>query len=117
MKSSEVFKLARKKIEEGWCREAFARDKQGNVVAPCAPNACSWCFVGAVDAVALRGTTDLHLNRARSLLSADKGLLVWSEVSILWHGFARWNDEHFRTKEDVLVLYDRIIAEMEKRGE
>lgn len=50
--SSQLQKV-RALIQKGWTREVLARNKNGTVVPPTAPDAYSWCLLGAFQAIGL----------------------------------------------------------------
>ncbi len=95
---------ARQKISEGWTQGAYARmsnevDDGGRVPVD-SPLATCWCSVGAVSAVTPSGVYSTpYLAKLREILD------VPTIADII-----QWNDDSFRTKEEVLDLFDRAIA-------
>ena len=88
---------ARALIEKGWTQGAFAKDKYGETVGTTDPTASQWCATGAL--MAIVGT--------RARYSYCVKLLD----QILQEGIIIFNDSPCRTKEDILALYDKAIAE------
>jgi hypothetical protein len=94
----EILIAARAKIEEGWCRKSYARDRQGNTVYSGNPAASSWCMAGAVAAAA--NNEELALREPFRLLD---------EVIGNGGNIEAYNDAPERTKEEVLAIFDKAI--------
>lgn len=60
MKTLEALKVARAKIEQGWCSGARAVDNRGFCVDGNSPLAVQWCALGALDAALGYSVDDLH---------------------------------------------------------
>lgn len=92
---------ARQKITEGWTQGAYARMVDGGGTVPIdSPLATCWCIVGAVSVVIPAGVYNTpYLAKLREILD------VPTIADIV-----QWNDDSFRTKEEVLDLFDRTIA-------
>jgi hypothetical protein len=60
MKTLEALKVARAKIEQGWCPNTRAMDKQGWCVDGLDPRAVRWCALGALDAALGYSVDDPH---------------------------------------------------------
>lgn len=88
----EALKEAKKKIEQGFCQQTWARDELGNAVRPLDPEACKWCIGGALS------TTD-HYQSCMDFLQLR-----------LPGSVASFNDS--RTKEEVLKFLDESIEEL-----
>ena len=92
MKYSEICNAAADLIEEGWTQLAFARTAEGVACQPNAEAAVSWCLNGALRAVCRNlfyPTITLFLEGRFGLGTADYQ--------------SRWNDDPFRTKEEVIT--------------
>lgn len=101
MKTIEVLKAARTKIELGWCQGAFCRNENGtDISASDLDSQREWCARGAI----LTSTdTAADGDDARKLLK-----LALSVESI--HGVSDWNDAPGRTQAEVLAAFDKAIA-------
>lgn len=81
---AEVLALATDKLEAGWTTGAAARDALGRERDPKSAQACSWCSVGAIEAVAERGVADDARGAYSDFLYQRFGV----------GGIADWNDNH-----------------------
>lgn len=107
MNTLDVLKAARQKIMAGWCQGDFARDVHGNTVPSTSPRACCWCAEGALYVVAsYPGACDARIT-ARKLLEKLTGAGMLN----------MWNDSPLRTREEVINLFDRAIANEEKKND
>jgi len=105
MKTSEVLRAAREKIErpEAWTKGCGAVTASGAVVFPTSEFAARWCAVGSIDAVT---DGDLRANvAARAALRA----LTMKYISTIF-----WNDAPERTHAEVLAVFDAAIADAER---
>lgn len=97
MKQLDRLVLARKKIEQGWCKGSYAKDSQGNKVVETSPDAVSWCAIGAMH------STDpgafFPITKDHPLCMASRG----------FRNITYFNDDPRTTKQDVLDLFDRAI--------
>ena len=91
-----VLQAGRDRIEQGWCKGAFARGKTGREVEMAGRAAVAWCVLGAT----------------YGDFPAWDQLAKAAEVSV--NQLARWNDAPTRTQQDVVDLYDRAIELAEK---
>lgn len=97
---------ARAKIDSGWCQKVFARDANGNSIAPNSDSAVAWCLRGAISSI-IGSRSDYHqlypiFNAIFTELIKD--IRPYSSIE-----FTQWNDVSGRTKEEILNLYDRAI--------
>jgi len=93
MKTSEVLRLMRAKIESGWTQRWFARTASGYGVSGLFNGATSWCLVGALQ-VATNNRTPESIGYVNELIG---------------NPWCSWNDDPSRTKEDVLAMLDQAI--------
>lgn len=100
-KRVETLKQARVLIERGWTQNAFARDADGRQVSFDNPAATCYCLSGAVGAITGVDGDLWHQVQLRLEETPEVGD----------NGIAFWNDATYRTKEQVLALIDRVIAE------
>lgn len=100
MKASKILIKAQKYIKKGWTTSCSARDKHGNSVRAGSKKAVRWCAVGSVWA----STNGLYATQAFKFLK-DAVVVSGSRVATV----ARWNDAKFRTKKQVLVLFNKAI--------
>lgn len=101
-----VLREARRLIAEvGWTQWAFARDVDSIEVSPKNPKACCFCLFGAV----IRANSNLGFP-ARVRAAVDQALD--SAVGPTHSNHVIFND-HARTKEDVLAVLDKAIAQRE----
>lgn len=99
----EILKEARAIIATPgkWTKGEFARDKEGNKVGICSPDASQFCAVGAINRIG-RAAGDVTFARAAFLEAEPAG--VW------------FNDHPNTTHADVLAAFDRAIAKLEAEG-
>jgi hypothetical protein len=98
MTTKEVLIAARAKIEQGWCQCYFAMDAEGNAVPSSDPAACRWCAVGALRSFIALGGENYYEARDRMERQHPQGLM-------------HFNDIVADSKEQVLRLFDKAIAE------
>jgi len=103
---------ARCRLLRGWCRNAQARDAQGQVVLPWSDDAASWSLLGALLA-AWHRQDDLeeadfvaHRADARGLGDATQALGQATGAAAL----DRWNDAEGRNATEVVAAVDRALA-------
>lgn len=92
---------ARAKIEKGWCKGTEAQNENGRPVPPDSAEAVAFCIFGATPGAALpplRTALRVRLRRP-----------PWDPASL-----ADYNDRPWRTKDEVLSLFDEAIALVEK---
>jgi hypothetical protein len=86
-----------------WTQEAFARNKNGEVISANSPDATCWCLLGAMDKV-------LRDNNARPAVAEAERIVrnvIRERTGNYWiDGF---NDSEFTTHADVLALLDKAI--------
>lgn len=89
---------ARMKITapERWTRGEYARDGDGNPCAPNDINACCWCSMGAIEAVA-DNPDDGHMAME---------FLGFASTYLFLH---QWNDDPETSHSDVLAAYDKAF--------
>lgn len=102
---TETLKKARSLIEKGWCQDLYVTRQDGPPVGiPVAEQdleGCRFCISGAL----------YQASGASSIWSTFK---IAAEIERL--GFiseddvVKWNDDRFRTKEEVLKLFDDAIG-------
>lgn len=98
MTIKEGLKKARKLIDKGWTKGAFARTKSGKECFSQSPNAVKFCLLGAVSSVFLDSSGYDHAKKAlaRTLPNSELGI-------------AQFND-NCKNKQQVLDLIDRAIS-------
>ena len=100
-----VLKRARKLIEQGWAKGAFAKDKwRKRFVSPISEEAHSFCIMGALE----RASADLtsssfsaEYHNARHLLESAAGVGAGQ--------LANFNDYKAKSKKQVLATFDEAI--------
>lgn len=103
----EILRDARALIADPkrWTRRAFARDGRSRQVDPQSPRAVRYCATGAL----FKASGDNEVRDALAALQAvliDQGWTVSIEV---------FNDD-YAGHADVLALFDRAIADLEREG-
>lgn len=107
---------ARGLIEKGWCKEAYARDTEGNPLSPCSMDATQYCVVGAVN-------RNLQLSNAlvREIPTTFVESVTWMEpknlspyLPIAQKLLQLYNDHKDTPKEDILGLFDTTINQLDK---
>ena len=97
---------ARKFIQRGWCRDAIARDANGNhLVDARSTEAVAWCSVGALEATGVDFFDPSFIPAIRRL-----------QVAMRTECIARFNDGQM-TPGPVLAAFDRAIAAAEHMGQ
>ena len=90
---------ARTFIQRGWCRDAIARDADGNQLGDArSDDAVAWCSVGALEATGVECSDPSYIPAIRRL-----------EVAMRTECIARFNDNQI-TVDPVLAAFDRAIA-------
>jgi hypothetical protein len=95
MKTSEVLKAAKAKLEQGFTQGEYARDALGCGTTAASSEAVCWCSLGAIDAVA-------------DMLSPEGDRAVDALSGRMDGWIPSFNDTH--TKEEVLAKFDEAIA-------
>jgi hypothetical protein len=75
-----------------WTQDWLARNTDGNTTSPRNPNACSWCAMGAIAKVQNKPDASQTYDPASRLLASHLGVNI-----------ADWNDNHLRTREEVIA--------------
>jgi hypothetical protein len=106
MTTLEILKAARELISvpERWTDHYYARDKNGNYRFGDDPDAVKWCSIGALQ----------HAASARGVSSIQ---VPWGVLESQLRGgqsLAGFNDR--ARHSDVLALFDRAIAKLEKEA-
>jgi hypothetical protein len=101
----DVLREARRLLAEvGWTQGAMGRDANGTRLYlwdEGEPTPVCYCLAGAISVASGGPRTTAYRDARRALLG------------FLRYGLAVWNDAPSRTREDVLALLDRVIAEQE----
>jgi hypothetical protein len=74
-----------------WTQKWLARNAEGNTTSPRNPKACSWCALGAIAKVQNLPDAPQLYNQAAKLLASHLGVNI-----------VDWNDNHLRTRDDVI---------------
>lgn len=100
MKASKILIKAQKYVKKGWTKHVSARDKQGNHIHARSKKAVRWCAVGSVWTAtsAPYSTPAFKFLKEAIVASGSRARTV-----------ASWNDAKFRTKKQVLVLFNKAI--------
>lgn len=97
---TQVLKLAKGFIEQGWTQRAFARDRMGGSIDSNDPKAVKWCPLGAISkANSSLGPDVFETDRASDYLR--KAAKAPSIVG--------WNDAGCYSKFDVLKAFTKAI--------
>ena len=92
-------------IERGWCRSSRARDAEGKSCDPLAPQAISWCPLGALEMAYGTGTPAFYDAALKLIGTVHNG--EYDRLSIGLY-IARWADHPARQKEDILVAMRQV---------
>ena len=92
----DCIREARGYIEQGWCRGAIARNRDGEEVPWRDEDACEWCILGAFRKAQWWNHTELIEALFAAMDEAPDD----------------WNDNPTRTKQDVLDLMDRLASDL-----
>lgn len=108
----DVLKRVRSRIEKGWCKGCYAKDKEGAGVWVGDKSAVEWCLTGAIAAETGRDecvANELYVGTVEFLY--NKAKILNREFMIVGEGLVRFNDHPRTTKQDVLKLIDKTINE------
>lgn len=98
----KALKHGRAEVEKGWCKRDFY-DLRGNV-----------CALGGLRKM-FPDDLPMSLNSIPMITVYDKAAAALNkQLPRGWKGVASYNDHHATTKEDILALYDRAIACLER---
>lgn len=103
----EFLTKVRARLEKGWTKGAFARDKtEKDVPVSYSQDACSWCMEGAI--ITERNKLRDYAPYCDSVLQKTLNPFLPAEYKNM--RFARFNDAPETSKEDVLAVFDSAIA-------
>ena len=91
----EQLQAVRARIEKGWTKGTYARDKDGQKTYFDSPTACKWCLAGACFVEQCEEAVD-YINEYL--------------ISNYYIGIPAWNDRDGRKKREVLELLDQLIT-------
>lgn len=97
-KTKQVLEKALSLIERGWTQGTGARDSFGRSVSIDAPDAVTFCAIGALTKVT--GANSLRVIHNHRLLLERAGAGT---------GITNWNDSTKRTKEEVIAVFKKAI--------
>lgn len=97
MSVAELLLDAKDLLNDGWSRDAFARDDDGNPVPVQSIHASSFCIIGAL--IRAAGSMDDAAEAIQLLASA------FHDTSI-----NKWNDDPSVTFEDMIACVNETIA-------
>jgi len=107
-----ILKAGKGYVERGWTRGAGARDATGRSVPAYGPEAVKWCAYGGIRrAAAEQGAS------GKVFVQAEKTLVSTLPEERPFSGFCNisvWNDKKWRTQKQVVALYDKAIARLER---
>lgn len=104
MKTSEVLKRAKAKIEQGWCQRYPAVSKESHHVPAESKDAVKWCALGAIDAVSFTFRQHDRARRYLDRVTEDGAIFVF-------------NDRPGTTQQDVIAKFDQAIKLAEEAGD
>ena len=109
----DLAREAARLVRGGWTQGASARNVRGQTVSPEAPDACSWCATGALDAACGRLYGSLNIYRVGIALEHVKRALAAQQ----WRrGIVVWNDTEGRTQAEVVALLEQAAATVHVGG-
>lgn len=115
MSKLDILKRAREILSDplAWCKDTFARDKEGMKVWSGSVRACQFCAIGAIARAAkdLDASTSDH-HAAELTLEEQVPLHYRQTVSIGKGSVASYNDDPRRTHSEILALFDRTIEDV-----
>ena len=95
--ATAILVRARGFIERGWCREAIATDRFGDITQATSEDAVAWCAEGALVAAGV------PFDRSFTHPATQR---LWDETGM---GIGEFNDAQ-ETVEPVLAAFDRAIV-------
>jgi hypothetical protein len=108
MKTKEtinILRKARKKIENGWCKDTYAKTKSGRSVDFETKEATNFCSLGAIYAV-----TSKLAHRGAAINALETTIAIKRTGSI---NLALFNDDQ-KSKYPVLALFDETIKRLKE---
>jgi hypothetical protein len=102
-RSRNIAIAARAALARGWIQGHQAHDANGNFCDPSDDRAVSFCIIGAIE----HGRSELVEGYwpCTQILERLRKKVCTSPVA--------WNDKPGRTKEEVLAIFDAVIADFE----
>lgn len=97
--ATEMLIRARSYMERGWCRNALARDANGNGVSPVSEQAVAWCASGALIAA---GMPDDGFYRSHPAFLRLKNAIDGQPIVVF--------NNRQEAVEPVLAAFDRAIT-------
>lgn len=106
MTTIQALKKARKLISnpKRWCQFREAQNARGLAVSADDSSAYKFCAAGAILKVAGRDSEEVLVSALKALMKSTRGV-----------GVATYNDKPRRTHAQVLNIFDRAIAKLEKK--
>lgn len=90
-------------VTKGWTQGQYAKDANGNKTDLYDSSACSFCSTGALMVAIPFGAWGLYDSAITCLSKA-------ADIGSSAASIERWNDAVERTREDVLLAFDKAIA-------
>lgn len=98
--ASEILWATKRKIEQGWCQGALAKDPSGVPIRFDSSIAVSWSLAGAIHS---------STYQPRVLLDVLKQLIAQDHANGQFPTLSQWNDVPCRSKSEVLALLDKAL--------
>lgn len=113
MSKKEIVLAAKHLIEGGWTQGCEARDDSGNPVDFDSPEASCFCITGAMQAASFFvGSQSIRRQIYQKIVEKkelqESGLAAESAAYLV----AKWNDDQWRTKEEIISLLNELAKEM-----
>ncbi len=110
MNTKTILEKARELMRRGWCKYASARTRDGLETYPSDQHAVSFCASGACERV----VSDQHYSSTKTFpASVDyNAAMMFLCGALRTNSIPEWNDDPDRTKAQVLVAFDRAIADL-----
>lgn len=120
LRTLEILKRARNRVQQGWIAHEIAVDKAGHPVEPDSAEACTWCMSGAIQAAAYElgspktASTKTRIDSAaRQILYTNLGARGFRKADPVIT-LASLNDNIIQNKRQAVEFFDNAIAEQER---
>ena len=115
MNSVEILEGAIETIKSGWTQGQLAVDSDGKEVDPTSSAAVQWCILGS-----LRKAAQIDGDTWKDIAASSKYFPAWAQAketlyNILGGPLSDWNDEEYRTREDILQLLEKARDKEESK--
>lgn len=105
MYTKETLSLLRKaerRIKKGWTQRTYARDKEGVTIRSDSKHAVQFCLLGSIN-------EETRTNKDDTVIAAKEAIMHVQPAIVSDDGLHYWNDDPFRTQEQVLDTLHKAV--------